>query len=97
MKLSIIIPVYNEINCLEKFTKDLTDSFQNEEVEFIFINDDTQEVERFFAGDFDTYAISRAQWWSEKFVKDEYSEINRNLIQRKKFINFLIILNTNLK
>tara|TARA_Y100000590_G_scaffold415931_1_gene514255 strand:- start:46 stop:1971 length:1926 start_codon:yes stop_codon:yes gene_type:complete len=66
-----------------------TGLFNFDVLEFIFINDETQEVERFFAGDYDTYLISRAQWWSEKFVKDEYSEINRNLIQRKKFINFL--------
>ena len=28
MKLSIIIPVYNEIDCLNRFTKNLTDSFE---------------------------------------------------------------------
>ena len=58
-------------------------------LEFIFINDETQEVERFFAGDYDTYMVSRAQWWAEKFVAAEYPEIERGLIQRKKFINFL--------
>ena len=58
-------------------------------LEFIFINDENQEVERFFAGDYDTYMVSRAQWWAEKFVASEYSEIDRGLIQRKKFINFL--------
>jgi len=58
-------------------------------LEFIFINDETQEVERFFAGDYDTYMVSRAQWWAEKFVASEYKEIERGLIQRKKFINFL--------
>ena len=39
MKLSIIIPVYNEINCLEKFTNNLMDSFNNQNAEYIFIND----------------------------------------------------------
>ena len=58
-------------------------------LEFIFINDENQEVERFFAGDYDTYMVSRAQWWAEKFVAAEYPEIERGLIQRKKFINFL--------
>ena len=43
MKLSIIIPVYNEVNCLEKFTKDLTDSFQDEKVEYIFVNDGSND------------------------------------------------------
>ncbi len=58
-------------------------------LEFIFINDETQEVERFFAGDYDTYMVSRAQWWAEKFIASEYEQIERGLIQRKKFINFL--------
>ncbi len=57
-------------------------------VEFIFINDETQEVERFFAGDYDTYSVGRAQWWSQRFVADEYPLIKRGLIQRKKYINF---------
>jgi microcin C transport system substrate-binding protein len=58
-------------------------------IEFIFINDETQEVERFFAGDYDTYSVGRAQWWSERFVSDEYHQIKKGLIQRKKYINFL--------
>ena len=57
-------------------------------VEFIFINDETQEVERFFAGDYDTYSVGRAQWWSQRFVADEYPEIKSGMIQRKKYINF---------
>ena len=39
LKLSIIIPVYNEINCLEQFTKNLFESFKNEMVEYIFVDD----------------------------------------------------------
>ena len=66
-----------------------TGSFNFDVLEFIFINDETQEVERFFAGDYDTYMVSRAQWWSEKFTAEEYPLIKRGLIQRKKFINFL--------
>ena len=57
-------------------------------VEFLFINDETQEVVRFFNGDYDTYQVSRAQWWNQKFTSDEYPLIERGLIQRKKFINF---------
>lgn len=37
--LSILIPVYNEINYLKEFTTRLIDSFKNENVEYIFIND----------------------------------------------------------
>ena len=66
-----------------------TGLFNFDVLEFIFINDETQEVERFFAGDYDTYMVSRAQWWSEKFTTEEYPGIKRGLIQRKKFINFL--------
>ena len=43
LKLSIIIPVFNEINCLNKFTIDLTDAFKNEEVEYIFVNDGSDD------------------------------------------------------
>jgi len=39
MKLSILIPVYNEINYLDKFVKNLSTSFKDENVEYIFIND----------------------------------------------------------
>ena len=39
MHLSIIIPVYNEANYLEKFTENLLNSFKEDDVEFIFIND----------------------------------------------------------
>ena len=39
MKLSIIIPVYNEVNYLEKFTENLLNSFKKDDAEFIFIND----------------------------------------------------------
>ena len=37
--MSIIIPVFNEINCLEQFAKRLFDSFKDESVEYIFIDD----------------------------------------------------------
>ena len=43
MKLSIIIPVYNEINFLDQFTKNLIDSFKFENVEFIFVNDGSND------------------------------------------------------
>ena len=39
MKLSIIVPVYNEINYLERFTNNLIKSFHNQNVEYIFVND----------------------------------------------------------
>ena len=39
MKLSIIVPVYNEINCLERFTNNLIKIFHNQNVEYIFVND----------------------------------------------------------
>jgi len=39
LKLSIIIPVFNEVDYLEQFTKELLDSFKNEKVEYIFVDD----------------------------------------------------------
>ena len=65
-----------------------TGLYNFDRIEFIFIADETQMVERFFAGDFDLYAVSRAQWWNQKFVASEYDEIDKGYIQRKKFINF---------
>ena len=37
--ISIIIPIFNEIHYLETFVTNLKDSFKNEEVEYIFVND----------------------------------------------------------
>ena len=37
--LSIIVPVYNEINYLDEFTRRLLDSFEDQDAEYIFIND----------------------------------------------------------
>ncbi len=37
--ISILIPVYNEIRYLEDFTSRFLDSFENENAEYIFIND----------------------------------------------------------
>ena len=39
MKLSIIVPVYNEINYLERLTQALNKYFKDENVEYIFVND----------------------------------------------------------
>ena len=43
LKLSIIIPVFNEINFLEKFTQKLFNSFKNEMVEYIFVDDGSSD------------------------------------------------------
>ena len=43
MKLSIIIPVFNEINYIEEFTNNLKNTFVNENVEYIFINDGSND------------------------------------------------------
>ena len=39
MELSIIIPVFNEIRYIKRFTDDLKNKFINENVEYIFVND----------------------------------------------------------
>ena len=39
LKLSILVPVFNEIRYLETLTKKLKESFKTENVEYIFIND----------------------------------------------------------
>ena len=56
-------------------------------IEFLFILDENQQIERFLKGDYDTYGVNRAQWWNQRFIGSEYPLIKRGLIQRKKFIN----------
>ena len=43
MTLSVIVPIYNEINYLDIFIKRLLSSFENENVEYIFINDGSND------------------------------------------------------
>ena len=43
LNLSIVIPVYNEIKYLKRFTQNLTDAFKNENVEYIFVNDGSED------------------------------------------------------
>jgi len=43
INLSIIIPVYNEFNFLDLFTKRLLNSFKNIETEYIFVNDGSDD------------------------------------------------------
>ena len=57
-------------------------------INFIFIDDDNQLIERFFNGDYDIYSVSRAQWWNERFTAEEYPQIKRGLTQRLKVFNF---------
>ncbi len=58
MKLSILIPVYNEIRYLELLTEKLFKSFKNENVEYIFINDGSTDGSR---------------EWIENFIKKDSS------------------------
>ena len=43
MSLSVIVPVYNEINYLKIFIKRLLSSFEKENVQYIFINDGSND------------------------------------------------------
>ena len=43
MKLSILIPIFNEIKCIETFTNRLFYCFQKEEPQFIFIDDGSND------------------------------------------------------
>ena len=58
-------------------------------IRFLFINDENQEIERFFNGDFDIFSVNRAQWWRERFIASEYEDIEKGLIQRTKIITNL--------
>ena len=39
IELTILIPVYNEVNLLEKFVKNLVNTFDNITVKYVFIDD----------------------------------------------------------
>ena len=73
MKLSIIIPVYNEINHLERFTKNLTSSFKNQNVEYIFVNDGSNDG---------------SEEWLSNYINNYQSTTNQNnifLINNRQF------------
>ncbi len=57
-------------------------------VKFVFINDDNQKNEQFFNGDFDIYSGFRAQWWAERFTAENYDQIKRGLVQKRKIFNY---------
>jgi microcin C transport system substrate-binding protein len=57
-------------------------------IKFVFINDDNQKNEQFFNGDFDIYSGFRAQWWAERFTAENYDQIKRGLIQKRKIFNY---------
>ena len=61
MKLSILIPVYNEIQYLDIFTNRLKKSFSKEEVEYIFINDGSTDG---------------SKEWLENYIDKENSKTN---------------------
>ena len=43
MSVSIIVPIYNEINYLEIFIERLISNFKNEDVQYIFVNDGSDD------------------------------------------------------
>ena len=68
MKLSIIIPVFNEINFIEEFTHNIKKTFINENVEYIFINDGSNDG----SGE-----------WLENYIKKQ-PEKNNKFVNLKK-------------
>ena len=40
---SIVVPVFNEINLIESFVNNLFETFKNEKVKFIFIDDGSKD------------------------------------------------------
>jgi len=60
-----------------------------DQIKFIFIEDENQQVISFFNEDYDIYPWSRAQWWVERFNKEKYSEIANGWVQKIKIFNYL--------
>tara|TARA_B100001142_G_scaffold87618_1_gene89333 strand:+ start:7096 stop:8985 length:1890 start_codon:yes stop_codon:yes gene_type:complete len=59
-----------------------------DEVKFIFIEDENQQVVSFFNGDYDIYTVGRAQWWAERFDNSK-NEISNGWVQKLKIFNYL--------
>lgn len=62
MKLSIIVPVFNEINYIKEFTDKIKNTFINENVEYIFINDGSNDG---------------SEKWLENYIKKQPDENNK--------------------
>ena len=60
-----------------------------DQIKFIFIEDENQQVMSFFNGDYDIYPWSRAQWWVERFNSEGYDEIANGWVQKIKIFNYL--------
>ena len=60
-----------------------------DQIKFIFIEDDNQQVMSFMNGDYDIYPWSRAQWWVERFTPEKYNEIDKGWVQKIKIFNYL--------
>jgi len=85
LKLSIIIPVFNEIDYLERFTERLIATFNNENVEYIIINDGSTDG---------------STQWLEKYKENYESKNHKNkllLINLKKNVGKGFALKTGLE
>ena len=60
-----------------------------DQIKFIFIEDENQQVISFFNDDYDIYPWSRAQWWVERFNDEKYEQIANGWVQKIKVFNFL--------
>ena len=60
MKLTILIPVFNEIECIERFAKRLFHCFDKEQPEYIFINDGSNDdTERWLTKNIKSFKSSK--------------------------------------
>ena len=79
IKLSIIVPVYNEINLLSKFIEQLFETFDQKTTKFIFIDDGSNDGSKEFLKE----NIS-------KFVNSAHFELillNKKMKRHKPLIN----------
>jgi len=69
-KLSILIPIYNEIAYLDEFTKRLKQTFDSEDAEYIFINDGSTDG---------------SNEWLDKFVSNQKSKKIKSINLKRNY------------
>jgi len=96
LDLSILIPVFNEINYLDEFTKRLLNSFEDQDAEYIFINDGSSDGSREWLINFSHKSFKN----KIKFINIDYNTGKGNALHKGIEIakgNYVLFLDADLE